>query len=119
MKLKAQDLRIGNLVSGIFEVEKVLEIHQSFVNTDGRKYTPLQEIKPIPITEEWLLKLGFERGENPHFITYKRGEIELLDNIGQFFRVYYSKTHLMDIKYIHELQNLFYCITGNELEMKE
>ncbi len=119
MELQARDLRIGNYVSGMFEIEKIEGIYESFANTDGANHIPLRNLKPIPITEEWLLKLGFERGENHHFITYKRGEIELLDNIGQFFRVYYSKTHLMDIKYIHELQNLFYCITGNELEMKE
>ena len=74
--------------------------------------------KPIPITEEWLLKFGFERQDN----NWKRLCIcndwtylywERLAG----FELSVNKHSIMlpHIKYVHQLQNFIYCLTGEKL----
>jgi hypothetical protein len=70
-------------------------------------------LQPILLTEEWLLKFGFvencyqDRFENKfiHVECNKiRGKTELwIENIPH-------------IKYIHQLQNLYFALTGEDLQ---
>lgn len=83
--------------------------------------------KPIPLSEEWLLKLGFEEIYNSEY-THK---FELTQDVSFEYRfekfnnasgmtglTYYGRL-LGKIKHVHQLQNLFYSITGEELTIKE
>jgi len=78
-------------------------------------------ISPIPLTPEWLERLGFEKRESGVCYEWWNGinEVthdwlvsitEMKDN-GQFF--YRNGKHT--IKYVHQLQNLFFALTGEEL----
>jgi hypothetical protein len=79
--------------------------------------------KPIPITEEWLLKFGFEKKEgcinNIYFILAGKILIQydLVYNIVDFVkRVNFNV--FISIKYVHQLQNLYFALTGEELIIK-
>lgn len=95
----------------------------------------LRLLVPIPLTEEWLLKFGFHEDNYGLFekvknnAEYKSGcEIEvwikqcIIDSdivwdycIGEDIS---NVTHLAYIKYVHQLQNLYFALTGQELTIK-
>lgn len=126
--MEASELRIGNLVE-CFGTREVIAIKKNKIKVKHEKseghfiiewcHINSLSLKPIPLTEEWLFKFGFSEiggcnekdftdGDNNIFIN-SIGEINFL-----FFREgdWYQK-----ISYVHELQNLFYCINGIELKL--
>jgi len=73
-------------------------------------------LSPIPLTEEWLLKLGFERLPNTMTYNYssKCGSVSVfkMPN-GNFFADGFIKD--VRLKSVHQLQNLYFALTGEEL----
>lgn len=65
---------------------------------------------PIELTEEILLKSGFNIFAN-HAVQY---ECIILIYEGKFR----YKNSNIDIKYLHQLQNLYFSLTGKELEIE-
>lgn len=76
------------------------------------------QAKPIPITEEWLLKFGYKKVNTLYDIT-EVFEKKLSYTI--YFRngVLSFSFGTMEIKYINQLQNIFYFLTGEELTLKQ
>ena len=120
--MTATELRIGNYVqllkgntfaeevNGIFIIDEILAIY-FLSDNDGLKY-----LKPIPITKEWLKRFGFKG----HFSTR-----DLLFSYGVCFQQFQSELYLVGhggdkklIKYVHEAQNIYFALTGKELEIK-
>lgn len=78
----------------------------------------IENIKPIQLTEEWLLRFGFDlvvkEGNQGKFRVYQLNEITYNTNNGWWW-----KHHLtVQPKYIHELQNLYFALAGTELTIK-
>lgn len=85
-------------------------------------------VKPIPLDEEWLIKFGFEQ-----FKEYKYGnsyikksfyfDLECL-MLGRFYpneknsEKYSMAPSSITIEFVHQLQNLYFALTGNELTIK-
>ena len=79
------------------------------------------DLKPIPLTEEWLVRFGF-------FINHWESErIEETVYQHQGITIFYSDIvdawvfpdiENVEIKYVHQLQNLYFALTGSELEIK-
>ncbi len=124
--MKANELRIGNYVEYRDERNKVCAILRNHIKIEGLKGSlSLSDVKPIQLTEEWMLKLGFEKeffiDDLPIYLEKKaRLETLLLDEY-----LYVNKrmpeepwTTLRKIKYVHELQNLYFALTGEELTLK-
>lgn len=138
--VNANELRISNLVNFVNRTNPlkrplqtllvIQEISQIHVKTSPfgtslhqvLRYDEfnIKDIEPIPLTEEWVKKFLFVKDEEYDstfnlplsafngFTTITidvRAEILLLD--------------LMEIKikYVHQLQNLYFALTGNELKM--
>ncbi len=116
--MKATELRIGNWVeeahSGEFgQVDMVvLSIIERMSNHSYR---------PIPLTEEWLLKFGFEQmklytGDNcfvkEKFCVLCDGELKNYDLRLTFDS---DQTIRVELDYVHQLQNLYFAIIGEEL----
>ena len=133
--MKPTELRIGNIVkiddeylgpiegkvtslkeSG--EVELLLSVSKG----NGRYFVcGSDDIFPIPITEEWLTKIGFvKRIYSDKIFAYGEGMLST---------VYFIESTMIDIrtedndatilcKHLHQLQNAYYLVTGNELEIK-
>jgi hypothetical protein len=78
----------------------------------------------MPITEEWLLKLGFEKstldGDNAWLNLRYRYLTFSSDESVEFKKVYLTVSR-MDIicEHVHELQNLYFALTGEELTIKK
>jgi hypothetical protein len=122
--IKANELRLGNWIddqeSGIRFIGSIGQYtlslgHDGYSGLDGRNYS---QISPIELTEEWLLKFGFETLNGGfYFLRLKDGyRFEIL------FREGNIKADLLtfdpQIKYVHQLQNLYFALTGEELECK-
>lgn len=125
--MKPNELRIGNLVYNYKgEVE---EFNADFYHwIDGDK-------KPIPLTEEWLLKFGFSKQDkyHSHRKEFKKGKfslmfIEWIDEDEADFALfktpngelsYYAHGKVPKVKHVHQLQNLYFALTGEELTIKE
>lgn len=105
--MKANELRIGNwLYSNLTK--------QNFqVNADdieGINGDP-SVCDPIPITEEWLVKLNSDND-----LFYKFGVFELrYSNYSKSYEVWMNGKYILSIYYIHQLQNLYFVLTGKEL----
>lgn len=75
-------------------------------------------IKPIPLTEELLVKGGFEKKEGIFGPKYSRGYFCIHTSKDKRF-VFCWDDFIKEIKYIHSLQNLFYSLTGEELDFSD
>ncbi len=77
----------------------------------------MEDIEPIPLTEEWLLKFGFEKtwyGVEDALIELQKTEkgYILSINCNEY-------TEGKEFYYVHQLQNLYFALTGEELTIKE
>ena len=133
--MKAQELRIGNLVNvpnkeqspfriDYFDENKVYQ-NQGFYNTEFGlvPYHPLtwdiSDCAPIPLTPEILEKCGFEKFKG--LWNYKLVPIgyELnLVKINGLNENEFENQIGESIKHLHHLQNLYYALTGEELHFK-
>ena len=111
-KLTAADLRVGNYVYD--NLGGILRIKGVNVDSD------LSHIKPIPLTEEWLIKFGFERNENGLFKLFNQSEVPILLN-GDLngWTCDGINFSINNTQYVHQLQNLYYALTNTELTFKE
>lgn len=140
--MKVKDLRIGNIVFGGWEdyeensnhsiclVTGLSEDQQlgegwNFMleNMETKGVENYFEMKPIPLDEEWLLKFNFkieeihaglseaDFGHNP--IT--QDFILTIKNTGSGW--FYRNSHFK-LDYVHQLQNLYFALCGEELELK-
>ena len=121
----AEGLRVGNLVYKNYrlfqsEVKKVDALDINF----HLKHPDVNSICPINLTDEWLLKLGFEKRNNPYkwykwlynderekvFILWEKRELFNNNLIG-----YYCEEAIINMDHVHQLQNLYFALTGSEL----
>jgi hypothetical protein len=124
--MKANELRIGNYVNIEGDVVKVKEIYEKsihYANSEYESFATEDFIQPIELTEEILVKIGFEK-----FVKSFRMELSgcRLDYfIDKTLYIYKKHTNCCLIKdleikceYIHQLQNAHYLLTNEELEVK-
>lgn len=120
--MKANELRIGNWVNKRLKSGNGRVLSQKIGPQDiVRIYEGVGSFnyEPIPLTEEWLVGLGFvslsdilEFGRGKYFIRKRYDKnFEMLQGLE-----YNSFTKAF--KYVHQLQNLFFALTGEELELK-
>jgi hypothetical protein len=132
-------LRIGNLLEYDGKVVHVtmlsLDIDDEYQDTIGFcaigqtsheksdwNRALVDKLDRIPLTHEWLVKLGFEYDAQhesfPIFHTQSEGGIEFFDEQVQFVGREMAEP-IEHIKYVHQLQNLYYALTGEELTIKK
>ena len=118
--MKANELRIGNWVrikdvptTNEWQVESIGNLQQV-----GGQLWSIEELEPIPLTEEWLEQFGFEKVVNGLFA------IDLFHYNLKEYRLYISKNEsnevdFVEIKHVHSLQNLYFALTGEELNQNK
>lgn len=133
--MKASELRIGNL---IFD----LTMSPVQVRGTGTSCIWISEngpgtelaFTPIPLTEEWLVKFGFKgiNKPNSHYVIndpngYKdTHKISIFLTLNSQWQIAFSdelagyKDYIptTKIEYVHQLQNLYFALTGEELTIK-
>ena len=129
--MKVTELRIGNIIGGTYtdyddgsekyDVCKVVALDSVGAaeypiwvqgNANVEKY---DSFDPVPLTDEWLIKLGFKYlsehlcwNKNEHDVSfYSSGVIEFIPFGDDCYPVH--------IKYVHQLQNIYFALRGEEL----
>jgi hypothetical protein len=139
MMLRKEELRIGNWikggkVDGHSEMdEQVLAITPDGIGTsnfrkghgqssgitifhqvDPALLLPFASTSGILITSEWLTQFGFILdnyeyqifGKSGYWVRWNRGQCQFRNNDGQIGNT---------LEYVHQLQNLYYALTSEEL----
>lgn len=124
--MKASELRIGNLLefSNGIQPNKIFSVGRRFfsgasVEREDGDFDITNYYNPIPITEEWLLKFGFEKRSDCEWIYEK---FPIFVNCGNHNLVHIiatENTFAMPVQIggvkVHQLQNLYFALTGEEL----
>ncbi len=123
--MNVKELRIGNYIESPRGIEEI-KYAESLEEIEGSP----DKFKGIPITEQWLIKFGFEKMEFP-YLDYDMKECDLFESYwGDFYKVenyylprpYYFDSAFGDdfkLQHVHQLQNLHHALTGMELTIKE
>ena len=134
------ELRLGSIIStsymtsGLFKVEKLMRnkchfcrIFEENIKSD----TTYTYIEPVLLTKEWLLKFGFKLNDckgwcsscdNTHEV-YELNSVDIAIEDNKFKLwieledVYYNHS-IIEVKSIHQLQNLYFALTGKELTLR-
>jgi len=122
--MKANELRIGNLVSNdgcLNTIENLMSDGVCTLKTMQGNFIHAKYdlIKPIPLTEEWLVKFGFEKDGDDLVLDT---DLFLLVSYNDDDFVHLKSNNLetiISIKYVHQLQNLYFALTGEELTIKQ
>lgn len=127
--MKVSELRIGNFCKRLDNTDfKISGKDISQIDDYPIELRP----KPIPLTEEWLFKFGFFVKNFDYTIPISECEVVWLTLIPQHeactsYSVCVTQidedeldqnVFLSDISYVHQLQNLYFALTGEELEIK-
>jgi len=118
--LSSRELRIGNWVHN--PVQNInFQVGGSTIAIEHSRELILKDHKgfePIPLTEEWLLKFGFnKKGFDMKLKGFKltaSTRIIKEDRLGAF---HYKGTG--SIGTVHQLQNLYFALTNEELTIKQ
>lgn len=123
--MEAKELRVGILVDFNGETAKVKQILEHEVVFKCGDSELFENLKGIPLTEKWLLKrFGFEIEFRQNGWQAKKEDFYLWR--GQSWDYWeYSTVNDRDetgneadvrLDFVHQLQNLYYVLTGEELE---
>jgi hypothetical protein len=132
-RMKPGDLRIGNVVDFMSHPCSVVAIDG---DNDRLITAPLlagglkaeigiDNFKPVNLTEEWLIKLGF-KCVNLHWKKYtlvfgaRKMDFKFIQDELSIYDLNDSDQYF-DIpapSFVHQLQNLYYSLTGKELLVK-
>ena len=126
--MKANELRIGNWVEWANEFKKVVAIDSqcSTIQVDNLVLIDYDEkkFKPIPLTEEWLIKFGFgtELGfPNEYFNNVALEQVVIVyDLTHSLFNLETDSGDVINIniQHVHQLQNIYFALTNEELTIK-
>ena len=124
--MNANELRIGNyvIVENTLRPEnlkyhEVTEVSRlscqvtcndnKFEDYYGQKY---EFIKPIPLTESWLCQFGLKKSGNHYLFKTNTDSGACLSND---FKLIFSDFERCKIEHVHQLQNLYFALTNEEL----
>lgn len=110
LTMKFSELRIGNLLqfNNLIQAEKVIVVEwwffPSFIHLESEVNN---QYKPIPLTTEWIDKADLKRFP---FIIYGDNQ--------RGFHIATENDEWIFIESVHKLQNLYFALTGEELQLK-
>lgn len=116
--MKSHELRTGNLIynGGKGIAKKVMKVTGHTISQLEKGF--IHNKKPIPLTEEWLEMFGFD----------KHGKIKSTKFLFRicfdeetpyaYLETYSGGEYKIEIKYVHQLQNLYFALTGEKLTLQ-
>jgi hypothetical protein len=122
--VQANELRIGNKVLFYMDIVEVLAIEGGRISywisqaefPDAYIFNHEDEYHPIPLTSEILEKCGFEqKSSNEHVngdLVFRKQQDDL---ILHGYEYDYNGVILNRPQYLHQLQNLYFALIGEEL----
>jgi hypothetical protein len=133
--IKARELRIGNFISdddGVLakvigfmpfehsircDEEEGCQLLVDCYHANGSRRsgcaTDSPVCNPIPLTPEWLERCGF--GNEDGSTLWDNGIITIFDYNENNIYSFHYQSKKASIEYLHQLQNLYHALTGEEL----
>lgn len=129
--INSDELRIGNIVweSSLFtpgpdDFEQIVvgainDIDKVIRDNQGNGYS-YDTLYPIPLTPEWLERFGFTiPDEHGYMMRVNKGVVRIkIDDRLKFPSVKIGDLHCAVTPFVHQLQNLYFALTGEELRIK-
>ena len=131
--MNAKDLRIGNLV--YYNIEDPMDEREEYNEVCAIDHEDLRiltefndnpEYRPIPLTEELMLKLHYKddikkSSRFPNEITIYDRFLFIWKPEYKYWYVVTSnhKEYLTKIEFVHEYQNFIFVLTGEELTINQ
>ena len=103
--IKANELRVGNYI--LNEKNKTFKI--TWINDNIEKISD-----PIILTKEILLNCQFKQ-KNGYGYIHNGLEGNIFWSVGYTFFVFQYYGFRVELHYLHQLQNLYFALTGSEL----
>ena len=134
--MKPTELRIGNIVHCYDEDRIVSGLNNPFNDSnwdvelkdkerDLFTTSEIEDLIPIQLTEEWLFRLGWIFNDDTDcYEKYPNGDMRMFmkyKDVNQSYEVFNYVTKSLtrkNVKYIHQLQNLYFALTQEELTWK-
>lgn len=112
--INQNELRIGNHITDVWASPgcafEVISFNIRTVKYGAKFVCKWKDAMPVPLTTDILLKCGFRRFVNDFsksgFIVHTRK------------KGFFLKKSVPQIQYLHQLQNLYFALTGQELTFK-
>ena len=115
--MRANELRIQNTINhkekGLITIKGITEHCGDYKIDTDLGWVYLKNCKPIPLTEEWLIKFDITKN-NGYPYKFLNGFIKIRN--GVYFYKYYDLD--IELEFVHQLQNLYFTLTGEELTIK-
>jgi len=116
--MKSEELRLGNYYNRTDGKDKSVQvnINDMVAWSKGAIYG-----KPIPLTEEWLVNFGFDLDIGVgvwfgnKFGDYRFTIWDKYEGVEYKFSI--ENSLYIQLKHVHQLQNLYFALTGEELEI--
>lgn len=105
-----KELRLGNLV--LDKLYGGVVIITKYFFTEGN----VNNIEPIQLTEEILLKCGFVKDEFDNWENETRLGLYKPEEFDGYLSIWGEST-VGECNYLHQLQNLYFALTGLDLEV--
>ena len=125
--IAANEMMLGNFLQW-----KGSDVENNYFNVTSIEpdFDWLEEAEPIPLTEEWLLRLGFKKDHNEDYLIDLKNHYLMLilsgelwyPNLAQIPDSQYDEEQIIglnSITSVHQLQNLIYIISGEHLTIKQ
>ena len=121
--MKASELRMGNWIYFEKDIIKINNLNLKSIGWGNNNFAPvsLGGFKPIKLTEEWLVKFGFEKMNR----TIYNSPNSKIFSLNGFFIKHYKRLDIdyyeckigyVKLEYVHQLQNLIFALTNTELQ---
>lgn len=140
--INANELRVGNWVLLNRGTDDQTEVTIDIITIyEDENAILLKKCEPIPLTEEWLIRFGFKREDKApptkeHSQYFSKWVMDYKYSFAyapfrEDWGFYHSYTDApkdedndkfdfisCGLKYVHQLQNLYFALTGAELTIK-
>lgn len=136
--MEARELRIGNVVNALhhnndspnpakFNLPVIVEsVAKDRISTSLGERIEVEYLSGIPLTEEWLLKMGFVQDCDGDYtlgtILYYGASRRLNAGPKALWIACYENYHYdiyTNIQYVHQVQNIYHALTGEELTIND
>ena len=138
--MDVRELRIGNYILGEIDENEFAEVevvaldsvdlteHHIWCTGLTKQADEYYSFKPISLTEEWLIRFGFDKHTTDSgfgldvWNWYSKEDIEIHTDRadGTFVNPQYiASVRNVKLESVHQLQNLYHALTGEELTIKD
>jgi hypothetical protein len=137
MSISANELRIGNYadfegkIVYITSINHLKEVKEWYLEgwsdeLNQRFGINFFDANPIPLTPEWLERFGFRKNRkffappiNEEYEEYSLNGYVFMEDINGYYFLSGYNWNTEHLKYVHQLQNLVFALSGEELTLQK